>query len=290
VRRNDALIGWLFIAPQVLGFAAFVLWPLISVCWNSFYRTNLLSGISTFTGAGNYQQLVTDPVSPTVARVTFFFCIGLVVLNLGLAMLLAVLLNQRLRGATVFRTIFFSPVVVSLVAWTIVWNFLLQDNGGINSLLHVVGVDGPNWLRGDTTTLVSVIVVQVIKNVGLNMVLFLAALQGVPRPLLEAAEIDGAGPWRRFRSIVFPMISPTTLLAAIVTVSGSLQVFAQIQILTGGGPADSTNVLVYYFYQQAFQNHDFGYGSALAVVLFLIILALTLAQWRLRRRWVFHES
>jgi len=290
VRRNDALIGWLFIAPQVLGFAAFVLWPLISVFWNSFYRTNLLSGISTFAGVGNYQQLVTDPVSPTVARVTFFFCIGLVVLNLGLAMLLAVLLNQRLRGAAVFRTVFFSPVVVSLVAWTIVWNFLLQDNGGINSLLHVVGVDGPNWLRGDTTALVSVIVVQVIKNVGLNMVLFLAALRGVPRPLLEAAEIDGAGPWRRFRSIVFPMISPTTLLAAIVTVSGSLQVFAQIQILTGGGPADSTNVLVYYFYQQAFQNHDFGYGSALAVVLFLIILALTLAQWRLRRRWVFHES
>lgn len=290
MRRNDALIGWLFIAPQVLGFAAFVLWPLVSVFWSSFYSTNLLSGISTFAGAGNYQQLVTDPVSPTVARVTFFFCIGLVVLNLCLAMALALLLNQRLRGATVFRTIFFSPVVVSLVAWTIVWNFLLQDNGGINSLLHVVGIEGPNWLRGNTTALVSVIVVQVIKNVGLNMVLFLAALQGVPRPLLEAAEIDGAGPWRRFRSIVFPMISPTTLLAAIVTVSGSLQVFAQIQILTGGGPANSTNVLVYYFYQQAFQNHDFGYGSALAVALFLIILTLTLVQWRMRRRWVFHES
>ena len=179
---------------------------------------------------------------------------------------------------------------MSLVAWTIVWNFLLQDNGGINSILRTVGVDGPNWLRGDTTALLSVVVVQVLKNVGLNMVLFLAALQGVPASLLEAAQIDGAGAWRRFRSIILPMISPTVLLTSIITVSGSLQVFAQIQILTGGGPSNHTNVLVYYFYQQAFQNHDFGYGSALAVVLFVIILGLTLLQWRLRKRWVFLEQ
>jgi multiple sugar transport system permease protein len=274
----------------VLGFLVFVLAPLVAVIWYSFQSTNLLAGTTEFAGLRNYSQLVNDPVMPKVAMATVLFCVGLVVLNLGLALLLAVLLNQKLRGTTVFRTIFFSPVVVSLVAWTIAWNLMLQDNGSINSILQAAGIDGPNWLRGENSAMVSVVVVQVIKNVGLNMVLFLAALQGVPRSLLEAAELDGAGPWRRFRTIVLPMISPTTLLTAIITVSGALHVFAQIQILTLGGPADATNVLVYYFYQQAFGNHDFGYGAVLAVVLFLIILLLTTLQWRMRKRWVFYEA
>lgn len=290
LRRQDHVSGWLFVLPQTLGFLAFVLYPLIAVVYYSFHTSNVLSGVTKFSGTKNYSQLVHDPATPHVARATVLFCVGLVVINIALAMLLAVLLNQKLRGTTVFRTLFFSPVVVSLVAWTITWNFLLQNNGGINALLHTVGLDGPNWLRGDNSALVSVVIVQVFKNVGLNMVLFLAALQGVPRSLLEAAEIDGAGPWRRFRSVVLPMISPTTLLTTIVTISGSLQVFAQIQILTEGGPGNHTNVLVYFFYQQAFDNHDFGYGSAVAVVLFVIILVLTLIQWHLRKRWVFYES
>ena len=164
--------------------------------------------------------------------------------------------------------------MVSLVAWTIVWGFLLQDNGGINGLLDAVGVDGPNWLRGDATAMVSVIVVQVFKNVGLNMVLFLAALQGVPRRALR-----GRRSWtarragRRFRRITVPMISPTILLTSIITVVGSLQVFAQIAVLTQGGPGTSTTVLVYYLYQQAFQFHHFGYGATLSVLLFVIVLA-----------------
>lgn len=289
-RRRDGLCGWLFVLPQTLGFLAFVLYPVLAVVYYSLHTSNLLSGQSTYVGLQNYRQLMHDPATPSVARATALFCLGLVVVNISLALLLALLLNQRLRGTTVFRTLFFSPVVVSLVAWTITWNFLLQNNGGVNSFLQLIGAHGPNWLRGENTALVSVVLVQVFKNVGLNMVLFLAALQGVPRSLLEAAQIDGAGAWRRFRSIVLPMISPTTLLTSIITVSGSLQVFAQIQILTEGGPGNSTNVLVYFFYQQAFHNNDFGYGSAIAIVLFLIILALTLVQWRLRKRWVFHES
>jgi multiple sugar transport system permease protein len=181
-------------------------------------------------------------------------------------------------------------VLVSLVAWTIVWQFLLQKDGGVNGLLGLAGVEGPNWLRGEATAMLSVIVVQVIKNVGLNMVLFLAALQGVPRQLHEAAELDGAGPWRRFRSVTVPLISPTILLTSIITVVGSLQVFAQIAVLTQGGPGTSTTVLVYYLYQQAFQFRHFGYGATLSVLLFVIVAALTLLQWRLRRRWIFHES
>ncbi|GAA2398747.1 sugar ABC transporter permease [Catellatospora methionotrophica] len=288
--RRDTLAGYLFIAPQLLGSVLFVFVPLGLVFWYSLHEWNVLADTFTFVGAENYQALADDPKLADALVATGFFSAGLVVLNLSLALLLAVLLNQRLRGTVFFRTVFFSPVVVSLVAWTIVWNFLLQDNGGINALLETVGVDGPNWLRGEGTAMVAVIVVQVIKNVGLNMVLFLAALQGVPANLYEAATVDGASRRRQFLSITVPMISPTILLTSIITVVGSLQVFAQIAVLTQGGPGTSTTVLVYYLYQQAFQFHHFGYGATLSVLLFAIVLLLTLVQWRMRRKWVFHES
>lgn len=289
-RRRDQVAGYLFITPQLIGTALFVLVPLGLVGWYSLHEWNVLAGTFEFTGADNYRQLAADPGLPGVLAATALFSVGLVVVNLSLALLLAVLLNQKLRGTVVFRTLFFSPVVVSLVAWTIVWRFLLQDNGGVNGLLGVVGVDGPNWLRGEATAMIAVIVVQVIKNVGLNMVLFLAALQGVPGELYEAARVDGARRWTQFRRITVPLISPTILLTSIITVVGSLQVFAQIAVLTQGGPGNSTTVLVYYLYQQAFQFHHFGYGATLSVLLFGIVLALTVVQWQMRRRWVFHEQ
>jgi multiple sugar transport system permease protein len=290
IPRRDALVGYLLISPQLAGSVLFVLLPLALVGWYSLQEWNVLAGTFDFVGGANYAKLLADPNMGEVLTSTTLFSIGLVVLNLALALLLAILLNQKLAGTTFFRTLFFSPVLVSLVAWTIVWQFLLQGDGGINGLLGAVGVDGPNWLRGDATALLSVVVVQVIKNVGLNMVLFLAALQGVPRQLYEAAELDGANAWVRFLRITMPLISPTILLTSIITVVGSLQVFAQIAVLTQGGPGMSTTVLVYYLYQQAFQFRHFGYGATLSVLLFLIVAALTLVQWRMRRKWVFHES
>ncbi|MFI7447358.1 carbohydrate ABC transporter permease [Nonomuraea sp. NPDC049714] len=290
IPRRDALVGYLLISPQLAGSVLFVLLPLALVGWYSLQEWNVLAGTFDFVGGENYAKLLADPNMGEVLTSTTLFSIGLVVLNLALALLLAILLNQKLAGTTFFRTLFFSPVLVSLVAWTIVWQFLLQGDGGINGLLGAVGVDGPNWLRGDATALLSVVVVQVIKNVGLNMVLFLAALQGVPRQLYEAAELDGANAWVRFLRITMPLISPTVLLTSIITVVGSLQVFAQIAVLTQGGPGMSTTVLVYYLYQQAFQFRHFGYGATLSVLLFLIVAALTLVQWRMRRKWVFHES
>ncbi|HEX6685248.1 MAG TPA: sugar ABC transporter permease [Candidatus Limnocylindrales bacterium] len=288
--RRDQLVGYLFITPQLIGSAIFVILPLILVVWYSLHEWNVLAGTFEFVGADNYQALAGDTNLAPVLRATGFFSVGLVVLNLSVALALAVLLNQRLRGTVVFRTLFFSPVVVSLVAWTIVWGFLLQDNGGVNGVLDAAGIDGPNWLRGEATATISVIVVQVFKNVGLNMVLFLAALQGVPGELYEAAEVDGAGRWRQFWRITVPLISPTILLTSIITVIGSLQVFAQIAVLTQGGPGTSTTVLVYYLYQQSFQFHHFGYGSTLSILLFAIVLVLTVVQWQMRKRWVFHES
>jgi multiple sugar transport system permease protein len=287
--RRDGLAGILFAAPQLIGVTLFVLVPLVLVFWYSLHEWNVLAGSFTFMGARNYEALLADPNLSRVLGATAVFSAGLVVLNLSLALLLAMLLNQRLAGTAVFRTLFFSPVVVSLVAWTIVWGFLLQKDGGINGFLAMAGIQGPNWLRGPATAMISVVVVQVFKNVGLNMILFLAALQGVPRELYEAARVDGAPRWKQFRRITLPMIAPTVLLTSIITVVGSLQVFAQIAVLTQGGPGVSTTVLVYYLYQQAFQFYRFGYGSALAILLFAIVAILTFAQWRMRRRFVHHE-
>lgn len=290
IARRDGLAGYLFIAPQLAGIILFVLIPLGLVLWYSLHEWNVLAGTFNFKGPANYQKLLNDPALPEVLGATALFSAGLVAMNMSLALLLAILVNQKLKGIVVFRTLFFSPVVVSLVAWTIVWSFLLQANGGINGLLGVVGIEGPNWLRHPTTAMISVIVVQVFKNVGLNMVLFLAALQGVPRELYEAARVDGASRFKQFRRITLPLISPTILLTSIITIVGSLQVFAQIAVLTQGGPGMSTTVLVYYLYQQAFQFHRFGYGATISILLFLIVAILTFAQWQMRRRLVFYES
>lgn len=288
--QRDKLSGYAFIAPQYLGFIAFLGIPVLLVFWYSLFDWHILRGTAPFVGLENYQRMIEDPLFATVLQNTLLFTVGLVPLNLALALTLALILNQRLMGKTLFRTLFFAPVVVSLVAWAIVWQFLLQDDGGINLALQSIGFDGPNWLRDSAWALPAVIVVQVVKNVGLNMVLFLAALQGVPSEIQEASRIDGAGAFRTFRSVTLPMIAPTFLLVSIITVIGSFQVFATIVVLTSGGPGNATNVLVYYIYQQAFQRYDAGYASAGAVILFVIVMVLTLIQWQLRKRWDFHEQ
>ncbi|WP_350348525.1 sugar ABC transporter permease [Agromyces sp. G08B096] len=289
-RRRDALTGYLFVAPQLLGVGVFVLVPVVLAVWYSLNEWNIFRGELTFVGGANYAALLNDPQLPSVLAATAWFSIGVVVLNISLGLALAVMLNRRFRGVTVFRTLFFSPVVVSVVAWTLVWGFLLQDNGGINAALETIGLDGTNWLLQGDTAMISVIVTQVIRSVGVNMVLFLAALQGVPGELYEAARIDGARNSTIFLRITLPLISPTLLLTAILTIVGALQSFAQIAVLTEGGPGLATTVLVYYVFQQAFEFNDIGYGSTLALMLLTFVMLLTLLQWQLRRKWVFYED
>jgi multiple sugar transport system permease protein len=290
VSRRDALAGWLFVAPQLIGVIAFVLVPVGLAVWFSLNEWNVFTGNMTFVGGDNYERAATDPQIGAVLGSTAIFSGGVVVLNLSLGLALAVVLNRRIPGGAVFRTLFFSPVVISVVAWTLVWGFLLQDNGAINGLLSLVGVDGPNWLREGPTAMASVIVTQVIRSVGVNMVLFLAALQGVPGDLYEAARLDGASPRSIFFRITLPLISPTLLLTGILTIVGSLQAFAQIAVLTEGGPELSTTVLVYYVFQQAFEFSDIGYGATLSLMLLAFVLILTVVQWQLRRKWVFYEN
>ncbi|MEU6249109.1 sugar ABC transporter permease [Glycomyces sp. NPDC047010] len=288
--RADAAAGYLFIAPQLLGVLVFVIVPVGLAVWYSLNDWNVFTGELTYVGGGNYQAALDDPALPSVLGATAVFSGGVVALNIVLGLALAVMLNRRFKGAVLFRTLFFSPVVVSVVAWTLVWGFLLQDNGGINGALAMIGVDGPNWLQSGPTAMVAVTFTQVVRSVGINMVLFLAALQGVPGELYEAARLDGADSRRIFFKITLPLISPTLLLTAIITIVGALQSFAQIAVLTEGGPGLSTTVLVYYVFQQAFSFNDIGYGSTLALMLLTFVMVLTVIQWQLRRKWVFYED
>ncbi|MEQ8671629.1 MAG: sugar ABC transporter permease [Aggregatilineales bacterium] len=288
---KDALYGYLFVAPQVIGFLLFVVGPLIAVIFYSFQERNILTGISQPAGFENYERMMNgDPIFRTVIVNSMIFTAGLVPLNLIFALVLAVLLNRQMRGITIFRTLFFAPVVTSAAAWAIVWRFILQgESGTLNQFLAIVGIDGPNWLREPEWAMFSVIFTRVLKNVGLNMIIFLAALQSIPREYDEAAKVDGANAFQRFFRITIPMLSPTILLVTVLTIIGSLKIFDHIVLMTNGGPSNSTTVLVYYIYFQAFRVFNTGYASALAVMLFVLALAATMTQWFMRKRFVYSE-
>lgn len=289
-RQRDRLSGYGFVAPQVIGFLIFVAGPILAVMWFSLNDWNLIVAELDFIGLGNYQAILQDREIGNVALNSVVFAAAYVPLNVGLGLLLAVAANRATRLVGVLRTMYFAPVVVSLVAWTIVFKFILQDRGVLNGALQIAGVDGPNWLREPAPALAMVIIVQVLKTAGLSMVIFLAALQGIPREVTEAARVDGATGWSLFRRITVPLISPFIFLTIVLSVINSIKSFALIQLLTEGGPGHATTVLAYYIYNQGFQRFEMGYASAVAVVLFVIVLGLTGAQFRLRQRWVYSEE
>ncbi|WP_284645972.1 carbohydrate ABC transporter permease [Paenibacillus silviterrae] len=291
LHARDQWYGYLFISPIVLGYAVFMLVPIVWAFVMSFTNESLL-GASQFIGLNNYTRAFTeDPLFWTSVGNTLYFSAGLIPLNLLLALGLAVLLNRKLPGIGLFRTAIFTPVITSIVVWAIVWKYIFAtDSGLINQILQLFGITGPAWLYSFELAMPVVIVISVLKNVGLNMVIFLAALQDVPAMYYEAAKLDGASKPRTFWSITLPMISPSVFLALVLTLIGSLKVFSQIQVMTDGGPGTSTHVLVYYIYKTAFKNFEFGYASSVAFILFFLVLVLTLVQWNLRKRWVYHEQ
>lgn len=288
---KDALYGYVFIAPQMLGYLIFVLGPLIAVFYYSLQSRNLLTGQTEFIGLDNYQQLLyKDPLFTKTMRNSLVFAAGLVPLNVILALGLALLLSRAIHGISLFRAAFFLPVVTSAVAWAIVWRFMLQDKGTVNQVLEVFGIEGPNWLRHPDWAMFSVIVTRALKNIGINMIIFLAAIKNIPNDYYEAALVDGANRLQAFRRITLPMLSPAIFLVTMLVLINAFKVFDTIYLMTRGGPANSTLVLVYYVYYQAFQFFETGYASALSVMLFLVTLVLTIMQWSLRRRFVFNEQ
>ncbi|WP_138466542.1 carbohydrate ABC transporter permease [Poseidonocella sp. HB161398] len=286
LRTREALVGWLFVSPVTIGFLIFFVGPLIAVLGYSLTEWNLLSQQSSFVGMDNYADaLGRNPEFWTVLRNSLVFAAGLVPLNMVLALTLAVALSRPFRGVVIFRTVFFAPVVTAAVAWAIVWTFLLQgESGAVNQGLALLGIDGPNWLRHPDWAMFAVIVTRVFKTVGLNMILYIAALQSIPRDYEEAARLEGASGWQVFRMITWPLLAPTTLVIMVITVVGSLKVFDHIYLMTEGGPENGTLVLAFYIYEQAFEFFHVGYAAALAVILFLLIALLTVTQVMLKQR------
>lgn len=286
LRMREAMEAWLFIGPTVAGFLIFFAGPLVAVVGYSLTEWNLLTQQMTYVGAANYRDaLFSNPDFWHVARNSAVFALGLVPMNMALALMLALALSRRFPGVILFRTVFFAPVVTSAAAWAIVWKFLLQgESGFVNQMLAGIGVIGPNWLRDPNWAMVAVIFTRVVKMVGLNMILYIAALQAIPRDYDAAARLEGASGWQIFREITWPLLGPTTLVIMVITTIGSFKVFDHIYLMTGGGPENGTLVLAFYIYEQGFKFFNVGYASALAMIMFAIVMLLTIAQLLLRRK------
>ncbi len=287
--RQQTLTGWLFIAPLVLGI---LLWQVAPVFVSLFSSFTDWDGITdpTLIGGANYADLLHDGLFWTTLGNTVAFTVGVLPLTLVAALGLALLCNAGGRVSNAFfRTAYFTPYVTSLVAIGLVWTKLLAPRGPLNTVLSAVGVTGPSWLTDAHWAMPAVIVVSAWQGVGYPMVILLAGLQGIPESLYEAAKVDGARAWRRFRSITLPLLTPQIFFVLITQFITSFQIFALIFVLTKGGPGNATNVYIYYLYQNAFTFGRLGYASAMAWVLFLIIGIVTLLQLRLQRRWVFYS-
>lgn len=291
-RRNEALAGYLFLSPWILGFALFVGGPILYSFFLSFNSFDVARP-PRFVGLDNYIGAFTtdDRFLPSL-QLTFTYALVSVPLALVGSLLLAVLLNQRLRGTTLYRTFFFLPSLTPAVATAILWTWLLQpDVGLVNFLLSLVGIKGPKWLGSTEWALPSLIAIALWTGIGGNrMMIFLAGLQGVSQELYDAADIDGAGALQRFRHITLPMISPTVFFNLVLGVIAALKVFTVAFIATQGGPAYSTWFIALHIYTQAFKYLEMGYASALAWLFTLILIALTVIQFRLSRRWVYYEG
>ena len=290
-RRIEAASAYLFIMPMVLGFILFMLGPILFSFGRSFTDWSLASTFQNI-GFDNYVKLFTKDRNFSLSLVnTLKFTLFYAPLKIALGLFLAVLLNKKLKGITLYRTILFTPVVTTQVVWGIVWRLIFATNNGlVNQFLNLFGIENINWLYNKGYAMYVVVFIALLKNVGMNVVLFLAALQDVPDMYHEASYIDGANKRQTFWKITLPLLGPSLFLVSIITFINSFKVFTSIYVITNGGPAKSTYVMVFYLYQQAFGNYQFGYASAIAVVLFVIIMACTLIQWKARKRLVFFEK
>ncbi len=289
---REAIAAYLFLLPNLVGFLVFTVLAVVASAAISLTNWDLLSA-PEFVGLDNYRTLLTDdPLFRSVLVNTAYFTGASVPLAIVISLALALALNQGIRGLPLFRAAYFMPVITAMVVVALIWRwFYNPDFGVLNYLLLKLGVrNPPNWLADRRWAMPAVIIMAVWKQLGYNMVIFLAGLQAIPDNLYEAAAIDGAGRWARFRHITLPLLTPTTFFILIVSLIGSLQVFDAVLVLTGGGPANATRTIVFHIWEQAFQFLKMGYAAAVAWILFFLIFAITLVQWRLQRRWVYYET
>jgi len=286
---RQAATGYAFLALPLLGFFAFTVIPVLGAFYLGLLRWDLLTE-PRFAGLDNFLRIASDARFWTALRNTAYFTLGSVPLAVAGGLALALLMNQKLRGIGAFRSAYYIPYVTSWVAVALVWTWIFdRDYGIVNAGLRFFGIRGPGWLSDPTWAMPALIITSAWKWMGFYAVILLAGLQGIPHTLHEAAAIDGAGAWQRFRHITLPLLSPATLFVLITATINALNVFDPVVVMTGGGPNDATQTVMKYIVDTAFQGFLIGYANAIAVVVFAMVLAITLLQNWLQRVWVHYE-
>jgi len=289
---RECLWGYLFASPWLLGLIIFVLGPIIVSLYLSLTQYDVIRAPRWY-GLGNYQQAFfgDEQFWPSLGR-TFRYALVVVPFGIVGSLVLALLLNQGLPGTNAYRTLYFLPHLTPAVAMAILWTWLMQPSvGPINHVLKMVGIQGPGWLSDSHWALPSVMIISLWSSLGGNrMMIFLAGLQGVPQELYDAADVDGAGVWHRFWDITLPMISPTLFFNLIMGIIGALKVFTLAYVATEGGPSWATWFYALHLYRWSFQYFEMGYGAALAWIFAVIVIAITLVQFRLSTSWVYYAG
>lgn len=289
--RREALYGYAFLSPALILFVVFIAGPLLGAIALSFYQWDLFS-TREFIGLQNYRDLRNDTIARTAIRNSFVFAFGSIVLHIGVGLLLALAVNRPMHGALRYflRTAYFFPLLISWASVSLIWLYALNPNFGFfNYYLRQIGLDPPNWLVDKDWSMASLLFVDLWRTLGFTFIILLAGLQGVPRSLYEAAMLDGAGSGRQFVNITLPMISPTLFFVLVLNFIGAFQIFEPMFIMTNGGPANSTRSLVQHIFETGFRSFEMGYASAMAIVVFVVIMVATLIQFALGRFWVHYD-
>lgn len=277
--------SWIFILPALIGTLIFIVIPVICSFGLSFVKWDLLNPME-FVGFTNYKDIFSEQLFLKILFNTIIFALTTSIFGVIIPLILSCILNSKIRGSEFYKTAYFLPFITPMIVIGIVWEWIFDPNIGVlNQFLHL----HINWLYDPIWAMPALIIVSVWKLIGYNMIIFLSALSGISNSLFEAAKIDGANSFQVFKNITVPMLSPTIFFVVIITAISSFQVFDLIYLMTEGGPLDSTNVLVYAIYKNAFEYFNIGKASAIAYVLFVIILVLTLIQWNLRKKFVYNE-
>lgn len=285
--RNWRNVGWVlfFLAPSAVPLIIFTLVPMVASLWVSLHKWNLISPMS-WVGLSNYNDLLTDPKTYKVFLHTLLYIVGYLPLVYVGGLTLAVALNKRMAGRSFFRAAIFLPVVTSWVVVALVWQWLLNPaNGLVNQILGFLHLPTPGWWTDPDWALVSVILASAWKDLGFVMVILLAGLQAIPTDLYEAATVDGATGWQRFRRITLPLLAPSTFFVVVISMINGFQVFDQVYVMTGGGPQGASQVVVGQIYNLTFRYNKAGQASALSWILFIVILLITALQLRGQKRW-----
>lgn len=284
--NNQNCAAWIFILPAILGTLIFIIVPVICSFGLSFAKWDLLNPIQ-FVGRQNYVELFKSHLFYKILNNTIVFALSTSILGVIIPLVLASILNSKIRGSDFYKTAYFLPFITPMVVVGIVWAWIFDPNIGLlNQVLHI----HINWLYDSKFAMPALIIVSVWKLIGYNMIIFLSSLSAISQSMFEAARIDGANSFQTFKNVTVPLLSPTIFFVVIITAISSFQVFDLIYLMTQGGPFDSTNVLVYAIYKNAFEYFNVGRASAIAYVLFVIILVLTLIQWHLRKKLVYNEN